>query len=126
MRRIKIVVIFLMTGLLAMSQNDLDAIRYSRLGVNGSSRFLALGGAFGAIGADVSCAAYNPAGLALFRKGEISYSGAIKISSNQASIYNQTSLQTNGAFNFNNFGFAATWNPKNDNESRSVFAAHNY
>ena len=36
------------------AQNDLDAIRYSRNGVGGTARFVGMGGAFGAAGADLS------------------------------------------------------------------------
>src|SRR4051794_37454461 len=73
------------------SQNDLDAIRYSRIGVGGSSRFISMGGAFGAIGADLGCAAYNPAGLGIYRKGDISFAWGLRITNNTGSIYNQSS-----------------------------------
>src|SRR3954467_14290246 len=86
------------------SQNDLDALRYSRGGVNGTSRFKAMGGAFGALGADLSCGAYNPGGLALFRKGEASYGGGLKFTNNQATINGKSSGLSDASFVFNNFG----------------------
>jgi len=100
------------------SQNDIDAIRYSRNGVNGTSRFVAMGGAFGAIGADLTCAAYNPAGLGLFRKGDIAYSGSLRTSNNKATINGKSNTSVNGAFAFNNFGIALAGQTKNDKESR--------
>ncbi|MGZ4036892.1 MAG: UPF0164 family protein, partial [Bacteroidia bacterium] len=53
------------------AQNDMDALRYSQTGVGGNARFTSMGGAFGALGANISCLNYNPAGLAMYRKGEL-------------------------------------------------------
>ncbi|MDX2174529.1 MAG: hypothetical protein SFY56_15605 [Bacteroidota bacterium] len=121
--RLKLFLIFLIFGSSCFySQNDIDAIRYSRNGVNGTSRFVALGGAFGAIGADLTCGAYNPAGLGLYRKGDIAYSGCLRTSNNKATINNTSSTTLNSAFAFNNFGISTAWASKNDKESRNVIA----
>ncbi len=109
----------------SVSQNDIDAIRYSRLGTGGSSRFLSMGGAFGAIGADPSCAAYNPGGLGLIRRGEISYSGSLRLTDNTGSVYNTSSSLTNANFAFNNFAIAYAWNATKDPENRHVIAFTN-
>jgi len=84
-----------------------------------------MGGAFGAVGADLSCAAFNPAGLGIFRKGEISFSGSIKLASNTANIYTTNTLANNAYFAFNNFGIAFAWAASNDPESRNVFSFNN-
>lgn len=102
------------------AQNDIDAIRYSRNGMNGTSRFVAMGGAFGAIGADLTCGAFNPAGLGLFRKGDIAYSGSVRTSNNQATLNNTKNTVLNSIFAFNNFGIALAWQAKNDKESRNI------
>ncbi|MEO6302565.1 MAG: hypothetical protein ABIP51_05295, partial [Bacteroidia bacterium] len=122
MFRTKALYILLMTGSFVYSQNDIDAIRYSRVGVNGSSRFTAVGGAFGAVGADMSCAAYNPAGLALYRKGDISFSGGLRITNNQGIINSKTSSIPDAGFTFNNFGILAGWQSKTDKESRNIIS----
>lgn len=103
-----------------MAQNDLDAIRYSRLGVNGTSRFTAMGGAFGALGADLSCAGYNPGGLALFTKGEVSFGGGLKFVKNDGTINGKTSGVSDASFVFNNFGFMLAWPSQVDKDSRHV------
>lgn len=108
-----------------MAQNDLDAIRYSRPGINGSSRFQAMGGAFGAAGADLGCAAYNPAGLAVFRKGEIAFSGALKLENNTGRIYGNSTVNNDASFIFNNFGIALAWKSDRDEESRHALAFTN-
>ncbi|MDP3558612.1 MAG: hypothetical protein Q8T03_14655 [Bacteroidota bacterium] len=125
MYRLRFFITLFIIGSNSFSQNDIDAIRYSRYGVNGTSRFVALGGAFGAIGADLSCAAYNPAGLGLFRKGEISFSGGLKATNNEGIINSKSSTISNAAFTFNNFGIMGGWHSKNDKESRNIISFTN-
>lgn len=125
LRSICLLLLCTLFGTPANSQNDLDAIRYSRNGVGGTSRFTAMGGAFGALGADLSCAAYNPAGLGVFRGGDISYSGSLKTISNSGSIYNSSSSLSQAVFAFNNFGIAGAWKSKIDPDSRHILAFSN-
>lgn len=125
MYRIRFFFSLLILGLNVHSQNDIDAIRYSRYGVNGTSRFVAMGGAFGAIGADLSCAAYNPAGLGLYRKGEINFSGGLRTTNNEGIINSKSSSISDAAFVFNNFGILGGWEAKNDKESRNIISFTN-
>ena len=122
MIRIKLAFVLSAIVLVSFSQNDLDAIRYSRSGFGGSSRFISMGGAFGAVGADITTAAYNPAGLAIYRKGDISFSTSLKSTNNSAEIYKRSTSVFDLNLTFNNFGFAAAWKDKNDAESRHVVA----
>jgi hypothetical protein len=109
----------------AVAQNDLDAIRYSRVGVGGSARFVSMGGAFGALGADLSVGGLNPAGLAVFRKGDIQFSGGLKTTNTNGTIYGKSTSLVDASFVFNNFGVAAVWKSQNDPESRHVVAFSN-
>ncbi len=59
--------------LFASGQNEIDALRYSQQSFGVTARSLSMGGAFGALGADYSSLAINPAGIALFRKSEFSF-----------------------------------------------------
>ena len=44
-------------------QNEIDALRHSQSTITGTARALGTGGAFSAVGADMSSAALNPAGF---------------------------------------------------------------
>jgi hypothetical protein len=125
MVKLNLLSVLVSLSIYSFSQNDLDAVRYSRQGINGSSRFVAMGGAFGAVGADVSCAAYNPAGLGLFRKGEISFSGALRFRNNNGFIYDTKTPISSAAFAFDNFGLSLAWKATSDEESRNVIAFTN-
>lgn len=61
----------------AFAQNEQDALRYSQNKLFGSARVQGVGGAFGALGADASAISINPAGIALYRRNEISGSLAV-------------------------------------------------
>lgn len=107
------------------AQNDLDAIRYARAGGGGSARFTSMGGAFGAVGADLSTAAYNPAGLAVYRKGDIALTFGFRGTNNSGDIYKASSSIFDLNVVFNNFGFAAAWKAANDEDSRHAVAFTN-
>lgn len=57
----------LMCSAQAMTQNAYDAARYAGDELNGTARFVGMGGAMGALGADISTIGTNPAGIGLFR-----------------------------------------------------------
>ena len=56
---------------LAFAQGEMDAYRYSRSELSGSARTVAMGGAFGALGGDISALHINPAGLGVYQTSEI-------------------------------------------------------
>ncbi|MFN8154469.1 MAG: hypothetical protein U0Y08_09285 [Bacteroidia bacterium] len=58
----------------AKAQSDADALRFSMLNYGSTARSLAMGNSFGALGADFSTLAINPAGIGLFRRSEVSIS----------------------------------------------------
>ncbi len=70
---------------MALAQNEVDALRYSQLGFGGTARFMGSAGAFGALGADFSTLAFNPAGIAMYRKSEFTLSPGIFIQKTSAS-----------------------------------------
>jgi len=83
----------------AMAQNDIDAIRYTNKKFGSTAKSISIGGAVGSLGADVSSASVNPAGLAQFKSSEFSFSVGFVNSSN-TSTYLGTSLSDN-AFKMN-------------------------
>lgn len=107
------------------AQNDLDVIRYARGGAGGTARFTAMGGAFGALGGDISTAAYNPAGLAIYRKNDLNYGAGLRISNNQGKALGKTTEQPDAHFIFNNFGIVGVWPSRGDSGSRHALSFSN-
>jgi hypothetical protein len=63
-----------------------DLLKVSYQDYEGTARFAAMGGAFGALGGDISSIGVNPAGLAVFRKSHISFTSSLN------HIYNNSSV----------------------------------
>lgn len=108
----------LLIVLQSVAQNDMDALRYSQIGVGGNARFVSMGGAFGALGANLACLSYNPAGIGIYRKGEISLSPGIRFI-NVTSTYNTSQ---NNSFTpsliLNGIGMAGTWKDKKNADAK--------
>lgn len=91
MNRIKHILIsfaLLGTGSL-FAQDDADLLRYSMLNPVGTARYNAMGGAFGALGANFTTLSTNPAGIGFFTRHEISLSLGTVTQNNYSDFYNQ-------------------------------------
>ena len=55
----------------AAAQSEYDALRFSQTYQQGTARSAAMGGAFGALGGDISVLAINPAGMSIYRGADI-------------------------------------------------------
>ena len=55
----------------ATAQSEYDALRFSQTYQQGTARSAAIGGAFGALGGDISVTAINPAGMSIYRGADI-------------------------------------------------------
>lgn len=66
-----IVSAFILSGIIR-AQNIDDALRYSQVFYSGTARFNSMGGAFTALGADLSTLSQNPAGIGVYRSSELS------------------------------------------------------
>jgi len=66
------------TGLMAQG-NEIDAFTLTNTELGGTARSMAMGGAFGALGGDLSIISTNPAGLGIYRSSEVA--GTFNLSS---------------------------------------------
>lgn len=76
----KISMVALLLGLFhinLVAQGVTDALRYTNFNYSGTARFMGTGSALGPLGADISVASTNPAGLALFRRSEFTMTPAL-------------------------------------------------
>jgi hypothetical protein len=71
MKKICILVAGLMAGSMAVNgQTIYDANNMMQTYLNGTARFVGMGGAMGALGGDISTTSTNPAGIAMFRSND--------------------------------------------------------
>ncbi|MET1260171.1 outer membrane protein transport protein [Flagellimonas sp. DF-77] len=66
------------------AQNINDVLRYSTEDLQGTARFQAMGGAFGALGGDLSAINVNPAGSAVFNYSQFTVTGSNYNRNNEA------------------------------------------
>lgn len=94
------------------SQNDIDAMRYSQLTFGGTARFASMAGSMSALGGDISTLSFNPAGIAIFRKTELSITPSI-FSERTSSTYRNTNQEDRKLnFNLGNIGVVLSANLK--------------
>lgn len=90
---------------MASSQSAFDAYKFSRTDMKGTARFMSMGGAFGALGGDLSTLSQNPAGIGLYRTHEIGMTFDLDA---QRSVANGSGMSQT-KFLLNNIGGVASW-----------------
>jgi len=86
------------------AQNQVDALRYSQLGLGGTARVQGIGGAQAALGADAGNLAGNPAGLGLFRRSEFTFTPGINFNTTESNITGSSSVDQRNNVHLGNFG----------------------
>ena len=86
------------------AQNIQDVIRYSMHQPGSTARSYGVGGAFGAVGADVSSAAINPAGMGRFRTNNLFISSSFYNNKTKARYIDRTISDSKFNFNVPNAG----------------------
>ena len=123
-------IIFLFTLCLsshfALGQNEMDLLRYSFTAPHGTARSMAMGNSFSALGADISVANVNPAGLAMIRKNEINFSPGIQINNTTSNHYGNRDRGGRANFNFQNFAYLIAIDTKDSDwvSSSLTFSFH--
>ena len=106
------------------SQNIDDALRYANDDLNGTARFRAMSGAFGALGGDFSSLNVNPAGSSVFANSQFSASLSNYNVKNDASYFGNRTQDKNNSFDLNQAGvvFVLENNDKKSDWKKFAFA----
>ncbi|MCB0791094.1 MAG: hypothetical protein H6595_00905 [Flavobacteriales bacterium] len=89
-----------------LGQNEEDALRTSSLEPGGTARSMALGGAFGALGADPGALSVNPGGMALYQTTELSLTPSIEVIDARTTHYGKQAVNTAEQLYFNNLALS--------------------
>lgn len=89
---------------IAQSQDITDALRYSQENLNGTARFRALNGAFGALGGDLSSLNVNPAGSAIFSNNQLAVSLSNFDIQNNSNYFGSRATEKNNSLDLNQAG----------------------
>jgi len=85
----------------AFGQGEMDAYRYSSSDLSGTARGQAMGGAFGALGGDMTGVSINPAGIGIYRSSEV----VANMSITSPIINDKTIQESNTTFHFDNLSY---------------------
>lgn len=111
--------ILLFIGVVSMplmyGQDITDALRYSQDEIQGTARFRALSGAFGALGGDMSAVSLNPAGSAVFSMSHASFTLSNLDTKNDTRYFNGFNSTSNSNFDINQGGIAFLFSNHNTN-----------
>ncbi|CAM4420546.1 OmpP1/FadL family transporter [Flavobacterium terrigena] len=99
-----------------------DALRYGVQNLNGTARFRAMGGAFGAIGGDMSAININPAGSSIFNFNQAAISLSSINRSNNASYFGTSSTTKENTLDINQLGAVFVFNDKASKSGWKKFA----
>lgn len=89
------------------AQSPVDAYQISQNDLKGTARFMSMGGAFGALGGDLSTLSQNPAGIGVYRSNELGVSVDLDIQSATTNYMGLESNKKNTNFYLNNIGGVA-------------------
>ena len=87
--------------LMINAQDAFDVLQMSQTELRGTSRFMSMAGAFGALGGDLSTLTQNPAGIGVYRNSDLGITMSLDFNSTKSGVdkMNQTK------FNVNNVGY---------------------
>jgi hypothetical protein len=98
------------------AQNADNVLTFSEnfAGSGGTARNIGQGGAFGALGADMSSLSINPAGIGVYRLSEFTFTPVFNGNDSKATLYNQSYSDNKYRLNINNIGYVYTYNTNKD------------
>ena len=118
MKKIAFIILILYSSQqVVQSQNEVDALRYSRTTFGGTARSMAMGGAFGALGADFSTLSSNPAGIGLYKKSEFTFTPSLYFGKTVSEYNGFKAKDSKTNFNVSNVGMIFSTEPNTNKNS---------
>lgn len=114
MKKYIILFVLALTAKSMQAQGVTDALRFAQTSLSGSARFSAMGGAFGALGGDLSSMNVNPAGSVIFANNQVGGTLTSSNTTNDSKYFGNTASDKKNSFDLNQAGFVFVF----DNDDR--------
>ena len=121
MKRIILSGIVIMCVFVSTAQTPEDVLRYSYFPQHGSARNMAIGGAMGSLGGDISALYVNPAGLGFYRTQEFVVSPGMILNKSKANYLGTDTLAKRNGADLGVSGFVLGFNEKGSKWSTQAF-----
>lgn len=96
------------------AQSAVDGYQLCQPDLKGTARFMSMGGAFGALGGDLSTLSQNPGGIGIYRKNEFGITVDLVCQSSKSQAQGLSFTDNQTKFLLNNVGAVFTYNYDND------------
>jgi hypothetical protein len=91
-----------------IAQSAVEAMQVSQSDFRGTARYMSMGGAFTALGGDLTAILQNPAGIGVYRRNEIG--ATVDLSVNRSNNVGMSGSNSKTKFACNNFGYVGVQN----------------
>lgn len=115
-----------MMGVATNAQTQYDAARMTDNDLNGTARFVGMGGAMGALGGDISTISTNPAGIGLFRRNDLSMSMSLLNNKTSTDMQGVKGEESNTRMSFDQLGLVISRKVSNEDALRYFNFGLNY
>ncbi|WP_291527814.1 OmpP1/FadL family transporter [Bacteroides sp. UBA939] len=126
MRKIMMTALGMLVSVGVGAQTIYDATNMASKDLNGTARFVGMGGAMGALGGDISTIGTNPAGIGIYRSNDIMTSFGYSSLDTESKYPGKTLGMGRNHWNFDNAGFVLSTKVGNYTSLRYVNFAFNY
>jgi long-subunit fatty acid transport protein len=121
MKKLLMLCIGLASSCYILAQDLSDALRYSMDEIQGTARFRAMSGAFGALGGDMSGININPAGSAIFNNSYGSVTIGVSTRNNDIDYFNGLTSSSDSNFDLNQLGATFVFVNRDENSPWKKF-----
>ena len=111
MKKLYIALLLGGASLMANAQATFDVLKLSETELSGTSRYMSMAGAFGALGGDASAVTINPGGIGVYRSSDISATMNLNFLSTKSGNFQNL---TDTKFWFNNVAYVGSMKIDND------------
>jgi len=122
----KLVVCALLLSSGVSAQTAYDAAKFSSNDLNGTARFVGMGGAMGALGGDISTMGTNPAGIGVYRSNDLMTSFGFNYTTAKSDFSGNTMNTDKFRGSFDNIGFVYSSKVGNQTALKYVNFGFNY
>lgn len=114
MKKTIIAAIVATTPAMIMAQSAVDAMSLSQGELRGTARYMSMGGAFTALGGDLSTLNNNPGGIGIYRTSEVGITADLDMLSVKSEADGAANTVNKTRFGVNNFGYVGAINLGNE------------
>lgn len=126
MKKKIMIALAMFTAVSAGAQTAYDATKIASSDLNGTARFVGMGGAMGALGGDITTIGTNPAGIGIYRSNDAMLSFSYSSIGTESKYGGQTFNSDKNRMSFDNAGFVFSTKIGNQTALRYVNFAFNY